>query len=381
MSKKGNTAVIGAFVIGAIVLAVVGILAFGSGALFKKTDTFVLFFDGDLKGLSVGALVLLSGVPVGAVKDIRVYYKSSQAEFRIPVFIETDPARFHDLEDSKDLVPDEIDPPELDRLIKAGLRGRLTLQSPVTGQLAVLLDLLPDTPVNLQGDGRMPEIPTVPSSIERLAGALEKLDLGTLVANVNRAMAALDVNHGDRFDHRIVEIGQAGVMGRKPADRDGRKGVPHRIEQFHARRPVPERTHQRQQEVNEPEGARGFRDARRHLVVLRDARRFGFVQLHATDAQQRDIRIDRLKTDHKACLRACATKQSSNSGHSEPRQLSVVEVTSGSRPLSSLITPAMDRSPSSVRADQSSTASSSVTAPRVGKRPSVRANCMRCRHR
>jgi paraquat-inducible protein B len=68
----------------------------------------------------------------------------------------------------------------------------LTLQSPVTGQLAVLLDLLPDTPVNLQGDGRMPEIPTVPSSIERLAGALEKLDLGTLVANVNRAMAALE---------------------------------------------------------------------------------------------------------------------------------------------------------------------------------------------
>ncbi|MGD9250078.1 MAG: MlaD family protein [Desulfobacterales bacterium] len=192
MSKKGNTAVIGAFVIGAIVLAVVGILAFGSGALFKKTDTFVLFFDGDLKGLSVGAPVLFRGVPVGAVKDIRVYYKSSQAEFRIPVFIETDPARFHDLEDSKDLVPDEIDPPELDRLIKAGLRGRLTLQSPVTGQLAVLLDLLPDTPVNLQGDGRMPEIPTVPSSIERLAGALEKLDLGTLVANVNRAMAALE---------------------------------------------------------------------------------------------------------------------------------------------------------------------------------------------
>ena len=192
MSKKANTAVIGAFVIGAVVLAVVGILAFGSGALFKKTDSFVLFFDGDLKGLSVGAPVLFRGVPVGEVKDIRVYYKSSQAEFRIPVFIETDPARFHDLEDSKDLLPDEIDAPELDRLIKAGLRGRLTLQSLVTGQLAVLLDLLPDTPVNLHGDGRMPEIPTVPSSIERLAGALEKLDLGTLVANVNRAMVALE---------------------------------------------------------------------------------------------------------------------------------------------------------------------------------------------
>lgn len=201
MSKKANTAMIGVFVIGAVVLAVVGILAFSSGTLFKDTDQFVLFFDGDLQGLSIGAPVLFQGVPVGQVTDIRVYYKSGGAEFAIPVLIETDPDRFHEVRSLSDQreITHEIDPEELEELIRRGLRAQLTLQSMVTGQLAIRLGMLPDTPVNLRGgyrfsenDGEVAEIPTVPSSFERLASALEKLDLGNLVDNINRAMNALE---------------------------------------------------------------------------------------------------------------------------------------------------------------------------------------------
>ncbi|MDJ0721022.1 MAG: MlaD family protein [Desulfobacterales bacterium] len=191
MSKKANTAMIGAFVIGAVILAVVGILAFGSGAFFRDRDQFVLYFDGDLKGLSVGAPVLFRGVPVGQVLDICVFYNSRDAEFDIPVYIETDNRRFHEVEPPPDEDLYRVDPNELDRLIKHGLRGQLSLQSLVTGQLAVSLDLLPGTPVNLRGDGSLPEIPTVPSSIERLANALEELDLKTMVDNINTAMIEL----------------------------------------------------------------------------------------------------------------------------------------------------------------------------------------------
>jgi paraquat-inducible protein B len=188
MSKKANTAMIGAFVIGATILAVVGILTFGSGVLFKQTDEFVLFFKGDLTGLSVGAPVVFRGVPVGQVKSIRVYYQSGDLDFIIPVVIETDPSRFHELDPGGTEVKHEIEADELDRLIKAGLRGQLSLQSLVTGQLAVSLDVLPDTPVKLLGDGSMPEIPTVPSSIERLASALRKLNLPKMAENLNRVM-------------------------------------------------------------------------------------------------------------------------------------------------------------------------------------------------
>jgi paraquat-inducible protein B len=210
MSKKANTAMIGAFVIGATILAVAGILAFGSGTLFKQTDEFVLFFKGDLTGLSVGAPVVFRGVPVGQVKSIRVYYQSGDLDFIIPVVIETDPTRFHELDPTGSEREHDIDPAELDRLIKAGLRGQLSLQSLVTGQLAVSLDVLPDTPVKLLGDGRMPEIPTVPSSIERLATALRKLDLPKMAENINRVMEDLGdfIDEGGMKD-LMVDFGTA----------------------------------------------------------------------------------------------------------------------------------------------------------------------------
>ena len=57
MAKKGNPALIGAFVVGALTLAVVGITAFGSGRLFRETYTYVMYFDSDVNGLYVGAAV------------------------------------------------------------------------------------------------------------------------------------------------------------------------------------------------------------------------------------------------------------------------------------------------------------------------------------
>ena len=210
MSKKANTAMIGAFVIGATILAVAGILAFGSGTLFKQTDEFVLYFKGDLTGLSVGAPVVFRGVPVGQVKSIRVYYQSADLDFIIPVVIETDPTRFHELDPGGTEVKHQIEPDELNRLIKAGLRGQLSLQSLVTGQLAVSLDVLPDTPVKLLGDGRTPEIPTVPSSIERLATALRKLDLPKMAENINRVMEDLGnfIDEGG-MERLMTDIGTA----------------------------------------------------------------------------------------------------------------------------------------------------------------------------
>ena len=210
MSKKANTAMIGVFVIGAVVLAVVGILAFGSGTLLKETDTFVLFFDGDLQGLSVGSPVLFKGVPVGQVQRIAVYYESYSAEFHIPVVIQTDPARFHEIAPAGEEVIHEIEPDELERLVKAGLRAQLSLQSLVTGQLAIKLDLFPNTPVHFRGDGSMQEIPTIPSSFERLFNAIAELDLKKLVNNVNRAMNALEemIEEG-ALENMVADIDQA----------------------------------------------------------------------------------------------------------------------------------------------------------------------------
>jgi paraquat-inducible protein B len=57
MSKKVSPTLIGAFVVGALALLIVAVIAFGSGQLFPKTQEFVLYFDGSVNGLRIGAPV------------------------------------------------------------------------------------------------------------------------------------------------------------------------------------------------------------------------------------------------------------------------------------------------------------------------------------
>jgi paraquat-inducible protein B len=54
-------------------------------------------------------------------------------------------------------------------LVERGLRAQLEMQSIVTGQLAVQLGFHPDTPIRLVGDGKVPEIPTVPTTMQEVA--------------------------------------------------------------------------------------------------------------------------------------------------------------------------------------------------------------------
>lgn len=185
MSKQGNKAAIGAFVVGAVVLAVVGILAFGSGALFRGKTTYVMYFDGNLKGLNVGAPVAFRGVRVGQVSDIRVQFETETLKFRIPVEVEIDPQRIHEVGAPSQ---PESTQESLKALIAKGMRAQLALQSIVTAQLMIQLDMFPEEPARLRGEADELEIPTIPSGFQRLTQALENISFGELVENVNQAV-------------------------------------------------------------------------------------------------------------------------------------------------------------------------------------------------
>ena len=187
MSRKANKTLIGVFVVGAVALAVISVLILGSGRFFTKRLTYVCYFQGSVKGLNVGAPVVFRGVRVGVISDISIESDPETLSIKIPVVIELEPKRFGQTGPSKD--------PEanLERLIKAGLRAQLELQSLVTGQLMIELDFHPHTPVKLVGnDTGYPEIPTIQSSMQELARTIEKLPLDQLANKLTEAIAGIE---------------------------------------------------------------------------------------------------------------------------------------------------------------------------------------------
>ena len=80
MSRQASPAVIGGFVVGALVLVVLGILVFGSGRFFADTDRVVMYFADDLQGLQAGAAVDFQGVPVGTVAQIKAVISKDSEE-------------------------------------------------------------------------------------------------------------------------------------------------------------------------------------------------------------------------------------------------------------------------------------------------------------
>ena len=176
MSKKSSPAVIGAFVVGAVSLLALGVAVFGGSQLFKKRVNYVAYFEEQTKGLRVGSNVILNGVRVGYVSEIALLIDEEKYETLNRVTLEILPDTYIPVrdgapvaEDMRDVIPHE----ELIR--KAGMRAQLEIESFVTGQLLVRLDLRPDTPVRLVGmESDYPEIPTIRSDIQELLARMQR---------------------------------------------------------------------------------------------------------------------------------------------------------------------------------------------------------------
>lgn len=176
MSQKISPTLIGAFVVGAVALLVIGVVAFGSGQLFRKTQQFVLYFDGSVNGLHMGAPVKFKGVEIGSVKDIKLEMGLGNQVHDIPVIIEIDLKK---VIRRGVTIEKAMDPNTIREFVTQGLRGQLQTESLVTGVLYVALDWFPETPLRfVQPAGahfQYEEIPTVPTELEQAHEALVRV--------------------------------------------------------------------------------------------------------------------------------------------------------------------------------------------------------------
>lgn len=167
MSTKANPAAIGLFVIGAFAITVGTIVFLGSGKLFAPKDKFILYFEDSVHGLDEGALVKFKGVQVGRVEQILIHFNQPKRSVHIPVVIEVDRKKIlESLGDGSGHWDQEL----FEQQLRHGLRGRLELQSIITGVLIVALDYFEDVdaPRFVQEKPIYREIPTRASAFSDL---------------------------------------------------------------------------------------------------------------------------------------------------------------------------------------------------------------------
>lgn len=139
---------------------------------YRYRERYTLYFNGSVRGLTVGASVDLRGIRVGRVVDIHLGLDQEGQRFEMPVLIEVEPERI-ELEMARNK--------RIPALVEKGLRAQLKPGNLLTGQLYVDLDFHPDAPpaeVAMHDGKRV--FPTVPTP------------LGTLTAKLNGILESVE---------------------------------------------------------------------------------------------------------------------------------------------------------------------------------------------
>jgi paraquat-inducible protein B len=195
MSKHANPTLIGAFVLGALLLGATSIILLGGGSWFQQRHQHILYFEGAAQGLQVGSPVVFLGVKIGTVKRIQLGLSEESQRFLVPVTIEVDPQT---VQTSTGDQLDLQDRATFQQLLDRGLRARLRMQSLLTGQLYVDLDFYPNKPARFfSKDPKLSEIPTILTTTEELANKYENFpvekflkDLAAIGESLNAFLSA-----------------------------------------------------------------------------------------------------------------------------------------------------------------------------------------------
>jgi paraquat-inducible protein B len=198
VKAKLSPTVVGAFVIGAVVLALISLLSFGGLHFFSQPQRFVVYFNESVHGLDLGSAVKLRGVRIGHVVDLNVRYDARENQSEVGVVCELSRDI---LTDARGVPIDVSDRAALQILIDRGLRAKLGVVGLATGLLYVELNFLDPKEYPVTNTGIGPEkyavVPAVPSAISEYQASLtmilsnlKQVNFGGLATDVRSLLAA-----------------------------------------------------------------------------------------------------------------------------------------------------------------------------------------------
>ncbi len=173
-------------------------------ARFTERKKYILYFDGSVSGLEVGAPVEFKGIKVGSVKDITLEVHEETGEYYIPVLIDIEPQRLkvHSRSDAllRTQIGEKLRDKAISALVTKGLRARLKSTNFLTGQLIVDLDLFPDREGQYADiESEYKQLPTLPTELEeittsltRLVEKIEKLPIDSLADSMVKTAKGLE---------------------------------------------------------------------------------------------------------------------------------------------------------------------------------------------
>jgi paraquat-inducible protein B len=153
----------------------------------SESEQYVLYFNGSLQGLSVGAPVTMLGLPVGEVKDVGLDFFQETQSIRTRVEIMTYQYRIlrhlgkTDVAMVKTMSREERHKIMQKQVEEKGMRAQLRPVSLISGQLYVALEYFPDaSKARIDWAETPPRFPVVPGKMEnielQLKSILEKFD-------------------------------------------------------------------------------------------------------------------------------------------------------------------------------------------------------------
>src|ERR1700724_669820 len=174
MSQKANPTLIGAFVFGAIVIAIGAVVFFGSANLFSKKQLYETYFNQSVNGLAIGSNVKYKGVTVGKVTKVQLKFQGPGEAPVVKVLYEINT---DNLLNKFGLSISLSDYKLHERAVANGFRAKLDFESLISGQLFIALDFYKDaSPPELHNeeDPSIFEIPPQPSDIDAILANLTK---------------------------------------------------------------------------------------------------------------------------------------------------------------------------------------------------------------